>query len=171
MDQLFLKSHFSHAVLPYFWLAKDGIHIPCRHFLTSIINTNCMGHLVIFRKDNFMIYMYNICPLNALVCANMDWSDKRKFFNIEKSKEPWRFRGKSLPLSYRINKNVWITAEIWTDWISDINREMCRKIRPVVPLAALTRWSQQIAATMEFLPPNTTYVVQPYDQEIIRNMK
>ena len=48
---------------------------------------------------------------------------------------------------------------------------MCRKIRPAVLLAAPTQRSQQIAATMEFLPPNKTSKVQPWDQEIIRNMK
>ena len=53
--------------------------------------------------------------VTALVCANMDGSDKRRLLIIRKSKEPRCFRGKSLPVTYRANKNAWMTEEIFTD--------------------------------------------------------
>ena len=55
------------------------------------------------------------CKRKALVCANMDGSDKRRLLIIRKSKEPRCFRGKSLPVTYRANKNAWMTEEIFTD--------------------------------------------------------
>lgn len=117
------------------------------------------------------------CKRKALVCANMDGSDKRRLLIIGKSKEPRCFRGKSPPVTYRANKNAWMTAEIFTDWIREFNREMCKKKRKVILLVDNCSAHPKESADclnnvrLEFLPPNTTSVIQPCDQGIIRNVK
>ncbi|XP_061188771.1 tigger transposable element-derived protein 4-like [Saccostrea echinata] len=57
--------------------------------------------------------------VTALVCANMSGDDKRKLLIIGKSKDPRCFRGKSLPVMYRANKNSWMTGEIFSEWIRE----------------------------------------------------
>ena len=109
--------------------------------------------------------------VTALVCANMDGSDKRRLLIIRKSKEPRCFRGKSLPVTYRANKNAWMTAEIFTDWIREFNREMCKKKRKVILLVDNCSAHPKESADclnnvwLEFLPPGTTSVIQPCDPE------
>lgn len=115
--------------------------------------------------------------ITALVCANMSGGDKRRLLIIGKSKDPRCFRGKSLPITYRANKNSWMTGEIFTEWIRDFNCEMCRKKRKVLLLvdnctAHLKNSADRLSnVRLEFLPPNTTSIIQPCDQGIIKNLK
>ncbi|XP_061169979.1 tigger transposable element-derived protein 4-like, partial [Saccostrea echinata] len=115
--------------------------------------------------------------VTALVCANMSGDDKRKLLIIGESKDPRCFRGKSLPVVYKANKNSWMTGEIFSEWIREFYRDMCRKKRKVILLvdncSAHPKESAELLSNvcLEFLPPNTTSMIQLCDQGIIRNMK
>ena len=65
--------------------------------------------------------------LTSLVCCNMDGSDKRKLFVIGKSANPRGFpkNKSSLPVKYSSNKNAWMTASLWREYMHEWDRE-CR---------------------------------------------
>ena len=50
--------------------------------------------------------------------ANMDSSDKLQLFVIGKSANPCCFKGiKKLPVTYKSNKNSWMTATLFQEWL------------------------------------------------------
>ena len=115
--------------------------------------------------------------LTVLLTANMDGSDKRKPQVIGKSVKPKCFRGvASLPVTYKANKNAWMTAAIFQYWVNDFNKCMQAKRRTVCLLldncsAHKIETAHLKSAELEFLPANTTSSVQPLYQGIIRNFK
>lgn len=116
--------------------------------------------------------------ITALVATNMSGTDRRKLLIIGKSKQPRCLRGeKSLPVDYESNSNAWMTGEIFTSWLSNFNRDMRLQQRHVLLLvdncSAHPSHSEKklTNVTLSFLPPNTTSVIQPCDQGIIRNLK
>jgi hypothetical protein len=116
--------------------------------------------------------------VTVLVCANMDGSDKQKLMVIGKSRDPRCFRGiKSLPVTYQSSSNAWMTSDIFREWLKMFNKEMVRKNKKVVLLVDNCSAHPKDAADrlsnvkLEFLPSNTTSVIQPCDQGIIRNLK
>ena len=116
--------------------------------------------------------------VTALVACNMTGSDKRRLLVIVKSNDPHCFRGlKNLPVIYRNNKNSWMTAEIFTEWLQTFISDMLRENRNIMLLADNCSAHPQSAADrlsnirLTFLPPNTTSIIQPCDQGIIRNLK
>ena len=116
--------------------------------------------------------------LTALVATNMDGTDKRPLLVIGKSKQPRCFRGlTSLPLSYTSNKNAWMTAEIFSNWLRELDREMAKKKRKIAIVIDNCAAHPKNAADdlhyvkLVFLPPNVTSLIQPCDLGIIRNLK
>ena len=108
----------------------------------------------------------------------MTGSDKRKLLIVGKSKDPRCFRGQRvLPVTYTNSGNAWMTGDIFRQWLKDFNRDMGRQKRKILLLIDNCSAHPQDAADhlpniqMEFLPPNTTSVIQPCDQGIIRNLK
>ncbi|KAK3091960.1 hypothetical protein FSP39_024021 [Pinctada imbricata] len=106
--------------------------------------------------------------VTVLVCTNMTGTDKRKLLVIGKSKDPPCFRGvKSLPVTYTNSGNVWMTAEIFQNWLRDFNRDMAKQKRKILLIvdncSAHPKGSADRLANikMEFLPPNTTSIIQP----------
>lgn len=54
----------------------------------------------------------------VLVCVNMIGIDKRKLLVIGKSRDLRFFRGKkSLLVIYKSLKNVWMTGDIFREWL------------------------------------------------------
>jgi len=95
---------------------------------------------------------------------------------IGKSKNPRCFKNvNKLPVSYQSNKNAWMTAEIWREWMKRIDSRMCSKKRSIVMLcdnwAAHSNDTKLINVKLVFLPPNTTSLIQPIDMGIIANFK
>jgi hypothetical protein len=114
--------------------------------------------------------------ITALVTCNYTGSDKRKLFVIGKSEHARCFRGVAkLPVQYKANKNAWMTAVLFKDYLKDFDRDMVRQKRKVCLLmdncSAHNVDARLTNVEVVFLPPNTTSSVQPLDQGIIKNIK
>lgn len=112
--------------------------------------------------------------LTTLFLCNANGSYKRVFV-IGKPKNPRCFKNKQVPLPYYSNKNAWMTSEIWTSIVSQFDREMTklkRKVILFVDNASCHKISINCESVkIEFLPPNTTSIIQPLDQGIIHCFK
>jgi len=114
--------------------------------------------------------------LTAAVCCNMTGTEKFPLFVIGKSQNPRCFKNvKSLPVTYKANKRVWMTGELFEEWVVAFDRKMKRQKRKVLLFVdncpAHTDVDNLSATKLVFLPPNTTSVLQPCDQGIIYAFK
>ena len=115
--------------------------------------------------------------LSLLLCANMSGSDKKKLFVIGKSQKPRCFKGiqtERLPATYRANENAWMTGSLFRAWLSAWNRELAvsrRKICLLVDNCSAHPHVELSHIRLEFLPPNTTSLIQSLDMGIIKNFK
>jgi hypothetical protein len=92
---------------------------------------------------------------------------------LKKSKNPGCFKGvRGLPVDYYSNKNAWMTNFIFNDWLGKWNLELKRKIVLLVDNStAHTNNSLLKNIKVIFLPADTTSLIQPCDQCIIRAFK
>ena len=120
--------------------------------------------------------------VTILLAANMSGTDKLKPLVINKSLRPRAFgrnrsRSASLPVDWEANKSAWMTAEIFTRWLTKLDRKFHQAGKKIaLVLDNATCHPQDIPNVLKsiklvFLPPNTTSVVQPMDQGIICNFK
>lgn len=127
--------------------------------------------------------------VTLLFAVNKSGSHKLKPLCIGKSRSPRCFKHvnmKSLPVSYAHTKNAWMTAEVFSKWF---NEEFVPSVRshlrslnleekailtldhcPAHPSADLLQ-SRDGKIKVMFLPQNTTALIQPLDQGIIRAFK
>ncbi|CAI6353251.1 unnamed protein product [Macrosiphum euphorbiae] len=108
----------------------------------------------------------------------MAGTDKKKLLIIGKSAKPRCFKNikiTNLPVSYLSNKNAWMTAEIFTSWLKDWDKELGKQSRTILLIVDNAGPHPKLIdlknITLEFLPPNTTSLVQPLDMGIIKNLK
>ena len=95
---------------------------------------------------------------------------------IGKSKNPHAFkRVKQLPVKYRANKKAWMTADLFTEWIRNVDKTMrrqkCQILMVVDNCPAHPNINDLENVKLAFLPPNTTLKMQPCDAGIINSMK
>ena len=115
--------------------------------------------------------------LTVLVAANMSGNDKLPLLVIGKFAKPRCFNGvQTLPVHYEANKKAWMKSDIFTTWLLKLDRKFQsnrRKVAMVVDNcpAHPNLQAQLQAIKLVFLPPNTTSLLQPSDQGIIRNLK
>ncbi|XP_064479166.1 tigger transposable element-derived protein 4-like [Ornithodoros turicata] len=97
--------------------------------------------------------------ITVLFGANATGDDKLPLLILGKAGKPRCFRGATLPKDcvYRSNKRAWMTAAIFEDYVLFII-DNCPSHGKIENLKAIT---------VEFLPANTTSVLQPMDQGII----
>ena len=119
--------------------------------------------------------------LTVLLLCNQDGSDKQAFV-IGKSLNPRCLaRVAQLPVPYFSNRNAWMTGEIWNKIImafdAQIEKEnhikhQTRKVLLFADNATCHKITCRLNnIKIEFLPPNTTSLIQPLDQGIIQNTK
>ncbi|XP_014250358.1 tigger transposable element-derived protein 4-like [Cimex lectularius] len=114
--------------------------------------------------------------VTVLVASNMTGTDKKKLLIIGKSKSPRCFKNvQKLPLDYTHNKKAWMTSEIISDWLRKWDEELQKKKRKILLTVDNCPSHPSVPnpknIELYFLPPNTTSVLQPMDQGIIKNLK
>lgn len=125
--------------------------------------------------------------VTALVCCNMDGTDKTELLIIGVSKSPRCFPKKrknenyslaQLKCHYRSQKNAWMDRSIFSEWLLMLESKFAKENRQVLLL--LDNFSGHKVPSVEvnlkhikvlFLPADTTSVCQPLDQGIIHSLK
>jgi len=110
--------------------------------------------------------------MTVLLLCNANGTEKKAYV-VGKFANPRCFRTALPPLPYFSNSNAWMTSRIWADIILKFDRELGnRKIILFADNAACHKVEGQLKnIKLEFIPPNTTSLIQPLDQGIIRTMK
>ncbi|KAK7579885.1 hypothetical protein V9T40_000514 [Parthenolecanium corni] len=113
--------------------------------------------------------------ITVLVAANMNGSDKRKLLVIGKSKNPRCFKNvTSLPVTYTNNTKAWMTSAIFEEMLQSWDNELRRSKKKILLLVDNCPAHPDVKLNfirLVFLPPNTTALLQPMDQGVIRNLK
>lgn len=114
--------------------------------------------------------------VSVLFCCNSTGTEKLKPLVIGKSAKPRCLKNVvSLPCDYRANKKAWMTRELFTQWLLQLDDAMKKKGRKI--LLIVDNCSAHVVnmrlsnVKLEFLPPNCTSLLQPLDQGIIRCVK
>ena len=102
--------------------------------------------------------------------------EKLPMFVIGKSKTPRCFKNvKQLPCRYRNQKKSWMCGDLFEEWVKMLDSTFRAHDRKVVLLVdnctAHPKIENLTNINMIFLPPNTTSVLQPMDQGVIRSLK
>lgn len=114
--------------------------------------------------------------VTVLVCANATGTEKIELLVIGKSQKPRCFKNvKKLPVKYAANNKAWMVAELFDREIKIWDEELQKKGKKIVLLLDNCTAHPHIqglkAIRLVFLPANTTSVLQPMDQGVIRSLK
>lgn len=112
------------------------------------------------------------------VCCNASGTDKAKLVFISKFARPLCFGKLFDPnntVHYYNNQKAWMTMLFFEDWLSKFNQKMKLKNKKALLLVdnASSHNTDSIYSNVrvEYLPPNTTSILQPCDAGIIRSLK
>lgn len=115
--------------------------------------------------------------ITLLFCCNY-LGEKIKPLIIGKSKKPRWMNNKIDFLEnivYKSSKKAWMTRDIFTEWLTNLNLEFAKKKKKILLLLdnATCHVVNKPFSNIElfFLPKNTTSKVQPLDQGIIKVFK
>ena len=105
--------------------------------------------------------------------------EKKQPLIIGKSQKPRWFKGiEKLPVSYAANKNAWMTSALFCEWLLAWEIELQRKNKKILLLIDnCSAHKHDVikdklqALKVVFLPHNTTSILQPLDQGVIRSFK
>ena len=116
--------------------------------------------------------------ISVLVGSNMSGTEKLKLLVIGKAGKPRCFKNvNSLPVVYRHNKKAWMTGDIFSEWVKDLDKQFraqkrkCLLIIDNCPAHPNPLPFKLTNLTIDFLPKNTTSHTQPCDAGIIRDLK
>lgn len=116
--------------------------------------------------------------VSLVFCTNADGSDKLKCTLINSSANPRCFSSidrKNLPVNYEYNKNAWMTAKLFSDFLEQFDKHVKRKVILLMDNAAphllAIKETELINTKIVLLSPNTTSKLQPLDCGIIANFK
>ncbi len=97
---------------------------------------------------------------------------------VGKSAKPCCFKNvKTLPFSYFANRKAWVTSQLFTDVMKTLDRKMMAQNRKIILFLDNATCHNLLPGTnlsnikLSFMPPNTTSLIQPLDQGIIRSFK
>ncbi|XP_044590927.1 tigger transposable element-derived protein 4-like [Cotesia glomerata] len=92
---------------------------------------------------------------------------------IGKSKNPRCFKNiKKLPVTYKANKSAWMTSQLFEEvrkWDAELKGRKILLLIDNCPAHPLISNLENIE--LVFFPPNTTSVLQPIDQSVIKSLK
>lgn len=114
--------------------------------------------------------------MTVLLCANMAGTEKRKLVVVGRFQKPRCFKGLTkMPVKYHSNTKSWMTAAIFAEEVKKWDAELGVKNRRILLVVdnctAHPRLENLKNITLAFFPANTTSVLQPLDQGVIRSFK
>lgn len=115
--------------------------------------------------------------VTVLIGGNADGTEKIKPLVIGKSRNPRSFSNmQSLPCEYRNQDRAWMTGDLFISWVRSFDKQMQKNSRMVVLFVDnCPAHPKNIPGLqnvrVEFLPPNSTSVLQPMDQGVIKVLK
>ena len=97
---------------------------------------------------------------------------KLSIFVIGLSKTPSCFKHKkNLPCKYKSQKKNWMDGQIFEAWVRKLDQKFRMKGKKSYSLLITVLHILLHHVQLIFLPPNTTSVLQPMDQCVIRSLK
>ncbi|CAH0718928.1 unnamed protein product, partial [Brenthis ino] len=164
------------------WISTVWPNLKMKYSPEDIFNADETGLFFKLTPDKTLKFKGEKCVggklskerITVLVAANMSGTEKRKFLVIGKSKNPRCFKNiKQLPVSYKANKSAWMTSQIFEEEVRKWDAELkSRKILllvdncPAHPIISNLRNIE-----LAFFPANTTSILQPMDQSVIKSLK
>lgn len=125
--------------------------------------------------------------VTIMPCANASGNHKISLMLIGKAKKPRCFKNSSLPpVHYRASRNAWQNTVLFKEWffnifIPEVKENLRVKQLPQKAVLMLDNATchgdQEILKsddgnfTVFFFPPNTTPLLQPMDQHVIKSLK
>ena len=103
--------------------------------------------------------------------------EREKPLVIGKAAKPRCFKNMDITkfgVDWKSNRKAWMTKEIMTEWLEQLDRKMIRQSRKVLLFLDNATSHPDIKLkniNIVFLPPNVTSVSQPLDQGVIQNFK
>uniref|UniRef100_H3A202 HTH CENPB-type domain-containing protein n=1 Tax=Latimeria chalumnae TaxID=7897 RepID=H3A202_LATCH len=129
-----------------------------------------------FKSDNKKGGKKSKERITALFICSMT-GKKKDLFIIGKSQNPRCFKNvRHLPVHYAVNASAWMTGYLFGEWLKDWDQKLGQKRRKILQLVnnCIAHVTKDVALRnirLEFLPKNTTSILQPCDQGIIRTAK
>ncbi len=110
--------------------------------------------------------------ITVLTCVSLT-GEKEKLMVIGKSKAPRCFKNVStLPVDYRANKTAWMTALLFIDFLKQWDRRLRRNILLLIDNCPAHKFDCGLKhIEIALLPANTTSLIQPCDQGVIKTLK
>lgn len=118
--------------------------------------------------------------LTMTVTTNADGSDHYPLLFIGKSKQPICMRGhdvrEELGVEYASSRKAWMNTALFQDWLVRFDERMqCEGRHALLLVDNVSSHNAEGVelshVRLEKLPPNTTAILQPLDQGIIKNVK
>lgn len=167
------------------WMKKEWPKVCEKYPVNDIYNADetglfykmCPSSTLKFKNEKCVGGKLSKQRVTVLVCANMSGTEKRQLLVIGKSRSPRCFKNvTALPVKYANNRRAWMTSSIFEEelrsWDRELQRDGGRKIALLLDnCAAHPHLFDLKNIELVFLPPQTTSVLQPMDQGIIRSLK
>lgn len=114
--------------------------------------------------------------LTVLLCVNMIGEFEKPMI-IGKSEKPRCFKHvdlRKLPVNWQSNKRSWMTSSIFEVWMNKFNEKMKKEKRHILLFLDNATCHPKLNLSnvkLLFFPPNTTSMLQPLDQGVIKAVK
>ncbi|XP_039747898.1 tigger transposable element-derived protein 4 [Pararge aegeria] len=164
------------------WISTVWPNLKMKYSPEDIFNADETGLFFKLTPDKTLKFKGEKCVggklskerITVLMAANMSGTEKRKLLVIGKSKNPRCFKNiKQLPVTYKANNSAWMTSQIFEEEVRKWDAELkSRKILllvdncPAHPIISNLRNIE-----LAFFPANTTSILQPMDQSVIKSLK
>ena len=123
--------------------------------------------------------------ITVMGCVNSTGGHKLPLMVIGRSKHPRCFKNMTLPkMHYRSSKNAWQTRDLFKEWfhkifVPEVQDYLSRNKLPTKAVLLLDNASahgceEELKSSdrlisVIFFPPNTTAILQPLDQNVIKS--
>lgn len=158
------------------WPKISSEYPPCNVYNadeTGIYYRALPQHTYLFKNEDAKGCKTSKERITALCCVNMS-GNKKQLLVIGKTKSPRSFKGiNNLPVEYYANSNAWMTAAIFKEWLIKWDNVLDHNIVLLVDNCTAHNNVSVLLKNIKvvYLPANTTALIQPCDQGIIRTLK